>query len=225
MDYIRKGHGLNTDTHKYCAKCEEVKNRDEYYKNKARKDGLVIYCKICSRARTNARQQLPEVKKRRAAAAAKRREANPEKSLEAARKYRERHREKIREKRNSPEGRKYARDYQRNRRNTDPVFKVRCNVSRMIHHGLKGSHRTNSCFEVLPYTPQQLKEHLERQFSDWMTWENYGKRWDIDHIYPQSKLPYDSLDHPNFIRCWSLDNLQPLEKIANIKKSNRILNE
>jgi hypothetical protein len=26
----------------------------------------------------------------------------------------------------------------------------------------------------------------------------------------------------NFKKCWALDNLQPLEAIANIKKSNRL---
>lgn len=37
----------------------------------------------------------------------------------------------------------------------------------------------------------------------------------------QSKLPYESLEDENFKKCWSLDNLCPLETIANIKKGNR----
>ena len=60
-----------------------------------------------------------------------------------------------------------------------------------------------------------------------MTWENYGKfdlnkkTWQIDHIIPQSLLLYDNLEHLNFIKCWALENLQPLETCANIKKSNK----
>jgi 5-methylcytosine-specific restriction endonuclease McrA len=56
-----------------------------------------------------------------------------------------------------------------------------------------------------------------------MTWDNYGSYWHVDHIYPHSKLPYDSMDHPNFLKAWALNNLQPLEAIENMKKSNKIL--
>ena len=79
-------------------------------------------------------------------------------------------------------------------------------------------------FRSLPYTPQELREHLESQFEDWMSWENYGNgegKWNIDHITPQSKLLYDSLEHPNFLKCWALDNLQPICYFENIKKGNR----
>ena len=41
-------------------------------------------------------------------------------------------------------------------------------------------------------------------------------------IYPQSKLPYDSMTHPNFLKCWALENLQPLEAKENISKGNRL---
>ena len=56
-----------------------------------------------------------------------------------------------------------------------------------------------------------------------MSWENYGIYWQIDHIYPQSLLPYDSMDHPNFLKCWSLDNLRPLEATENIRKGNKLI--
>lgn len=62
----------------------------------------------------------------------------------------------------------------------------------------------------------------EKQFDSNMNWSNYGKYWHIDHIYPQSLLPYTSMTDENFKKCWALDNLQPLEKIANIKKGNKI---
>ena len=41
-------------------------------------------------------------------------------------------------------------------------------------------------------------------------------------IYPQSKLLYDSMEHPNFLKCWALENLQPLEAKENISKGNRL---
>ena len=106
----------------------------------------------------------------------------------------------------------------------DKVFNLRYRVSNAVNKALKKQNaiKNNSTWKVLPYTPQQLKEHLENQFNDKMNWENYGIYWNIDHIYPQSLLPYDSLEHPNFLKCWCLENLQPLEKIENIKKSNKI---
>jgi len=112
----------------------------------------------------------------------------------------------------------------------DIIFKMRMNVSSIIKTSFKkqGLKKNSSTWKALPYTPQQLRDHLENLFEPWMTWENHGiydpnrKTWHIDHITPQSLLPYDSLDHPNFLKCWSLENLKPLEAYANMLKGNRI---
>jgi hypothetical protein len=83
-------------------------------------------------------------------------------------------------------------------------------------------------WSCLPYTPAQLKKHLEDQFQEGMTWENWGGRkgcWSIDHIYPKSKLRYDSLDHPNFQKCWALINLQPMWHEDNVAKGDSIPDE
>lgn len=112
-----------------------------------------------------------------------------------------------------------------------PFFKIRDTVSRSIRKMLKqqNSKKKDSCFKYLPYTLEQLKEHLESQFEEWMSWNNYGgninnpeKTWWIDHIIPQSILPYDSMEHPNFLKCWSLENLRPLEKNENVRKGDFI---
>jgi len=60
-----------------------------------------------------------------------------------------------------------------------------------------------------------------------MSWENYGlydkgrEIWQINHIIPQSKLPYKDFNDENFKTCWSLSNLQPLETVQNINNGNR----
>ena len=62
-----------------------------------------------------------------------------------------------------------------------------------------------------------------------MSWNNYGKyssnneTWNIDHIIPQSLLPYSSMEEENFKKCWDLSNLRPLKSIENIRKSNKLL--
>ena len=46
------------------------------------------------------------------------------------------------------------------------------------------------------------------------------KTWIIDHVIPQAALSYDSLVHPNFQKCWALENLRPLESYENLSKSS-----
>ena len=100
---------------------------------------------------------------------------------------------------------------------------MRNNVSGQIRNALKKNKtsKNSPTWSKLPYTPLQLKEHLEKQFDSNMTWGNYGSYWHIDHVIPQSLLLYDSMEHPNFIKCWSLSNLQPLEAKENMSKGNK----
>lgn len=71
-----------------------------------------------------------------------------------------------------------------------------------------------------------LKAHLESQFTEGMTWDNYGrscrdsKRWQIDHIIPRCQFPFKSIEDPLFKECWSLSNLQPLWAIDNSLKGS-----
>lgn len=121
---------------------------------------------------------------------------------------------------------KYSKRYNKARRLADPIFKLRTRCSSAICAALKtsnGSKQGQSIVKYFPYTMEQLKRHLESQFDDKMSWNNYGSYWHIDHIIPQSLLPYSSMEDGNFKKCWALENLRPLEKIANIKKGNRIL--
>jgi len=115
--------------------------------------------------------------------------------------------------------------YERARKQIDPAFKLRKNCSRLINHALNGNKRGQSMLKYLPYTINELKIHLENQFDIHMNWNNYGKYWHLDHIYPQSLLSYTSMEDENFRKCWALENLQPLEAVANIKKSNKIVSK
>jgi hypothetical protein len=113
--------------------------------------------------------------------------------------------------------------YNKNRLKTDPLFKIRQSVSRVIYNYLSSNKNNKSCLNYLPYTIQELKQHLESQFEFWMNWNNWGIynskiwndndfstwTWQIDHIIPQSDLPYESMEDDNFKKCWSLKNLRP----------------
>jgi hypothetical protein len=108
------------------------------------------------------------------------------------------------------------------RRAIDPAYKLRRNCSTMIWQSLKGNKNNQSILSYLPYTMKELKVHLESKFDQNMSWSNYGTYWHIDHIIPQSNFVYTSMADENFQKCWVLDNLQPLEAIENIRKSNKL---
>jgi len=75
-------------------------------------------------------------------------------------------------------------------------------------------------FRHLGYTGAELYNHLESQFTDGMSWDNRNK-WHIDHIRPVSSFDYDSTDHPDFKKCWALNNLQPLWAFDNLSKGDK----
>jgi len=126
--------------------------------------------------------------------------------------------------RQRPDVKKRLAKYYRDKRKNDIQYRLRNSISRSVRRVIIDNRGTkkSTTWSKLPYTPQQLKEHLEAQFEPWMNWDNHGD-WHIDHIYPQSKLPYDSMDHPNFLKSWSLENLRPLKATENLSKSNKII--
>jgi hypothetical protein len=106
----------------------------------------------------------------------------------------------------------------------DPLFRLRRRVSLSINKQIKRQgHRKGraSILKYLPYTIDELKKHLENQFDPNMFWGNHGTYWHIDHIIPQSDLPYTSMEDDNFKICWALNNLRPLEAKQNISEGAR----
>ena len=208
---------MQTSTSKCCTKCKIEKQLIEFGKCERCKDKLNYQCKECvassrkqsyennqeSRTKTKERYQRWKMK-------------NPSSYKNACK--------KAESNRDKEERRNYNKILRRNLRK-NPVHRIRNNVSRQIIHALKRSHgskRGESVLNKLDYTLEQLKEHLESQFNEKMNWDNYGSYWHIDHIYPQSLLPYESLNDDNFKKCWELKNLRPLEAIENMKKSNKL---
>jgi len=133
--------------------------------------------------------------------------------------------------------RKNIREWAAKRKLKDPVFKLRGIVSSSVGKAIKklGKSKDGSILKHLPYTIKELKAHLEQQFEPWMNWYNNGKyelknwddndsgtwKWQIDHIIPHSDLPYESMDHPNFQKCWALGNLRPLSAKQNLEDGTR----
>ena len=68
---------------------------------------------------------------------------------------------------------------------------------------------------LISYSVQELKEYLEEQFDENMSWDNIGDYWEIDHIIPVNTFNFTSYTDREFQICWSLMNLRPLEKTKN----------
>jgi hypothetical protein len=78
--------------------------------------------------------------------------------------------------------------------------------------------KKNKTFEIIGCFPKELKEHLEKQFSNGMTWENRNE-WHIDHIIPLSSANSEE----EVYKLCHYTNLQPLWKEDNLKKSNKLI--
>lgn len=91
------------------------------------------------------------------------------------------------------------------------------NVNAMLYAKLKrgvyrcmGNKATGSdWFKHLGYTIDELRLHLEKQFTYGMTWEN-RREWHIDHIVPLCAFTIESVASEEFKACFGLHNLRPI---------------
>lgn len=102
----------------------------------------------------------------------------------------------------------------------DPFHRLNNALREGIRTALKHKKAGRHWEDLVGYTLEELMRHLKNKFNDKMNFDNYGGYWVIDHIKPISLFHYDSFDSPAFQKCWALENLQPLERIENMKKYN-----
>ena len=144
--------------------------------------------------------------------------------IEYQKKYTEINRERIRSYKkeyydeNKDSIREYKREYQNLRRKNDTIFKLKYIVSRMIRRSLniRRIPKKSKAADILGCDILSFRSHLENLFTEEMTWENYGKVWDIDHRIPLSTAKSEA----EVIKLNHYTNLQPLNSFINrvIKK-------
>ena len=117
--------------------------------------------------------------------------------------------------------RKYRNEWHKKKKQIDPKFHLDSNMAIFVGQSLKGKKAGRKWESLTGYSIDELMTHLEKQFDKKMNWDNYGSYWWIDHRKPRSLFNYTKPEDLEFKECWSLENLQPMEKIANIKKGNR----
>lgn len=216
---------------KVCSKCEEEKNICEFGNSKSSKDGLLYCCKKCNRER--GKKYTKENYQKRLEQTRNWTRKNPQWVYNRHKKWREQNRDKLNEmkrewlKKNPEKRKQYRKNYKprknehkKERRHTDIIFhitnKMRTRLWKYLKiHNIK---KNNTTFEIVGCTPEQLKEHLEKQFTKGMSWEN-RKEWHIDHIIPLSSAKTEE----ELLKLFHYTNLQPLWATDNIKKGNKLL--
>ena len=159
------------------------------------------------------------------------REKNKEKMKEYCKEYDKKNKDKLakrkKEYRSRPEVKERTRISGKKhdaKRRKDPIFRFNQNMSRAINLSLKKNNLSKNgrhWEDLVGYTSQELRDHLEKQFSQGMTWE-YRSKWHIDHIVPKSSFKIKEVGDSEFMKCWGLENLQPLWAIDNIRKKDRL---
>jgi hypothetical protein len=151
---------------------------------------------------------------------------NPERAKAAAKKWRQGARAKETARRwvtNNPEAAKAIHQRYVAKKRLVPKSKLTDNFRRRInqslHNGLKARRHLE---DLIGYTIDQLVQHIEKQFTNGMSWDNYGTYWHIDHKIPIAVFNYGKPEDIDFRICWSLKNLQPLEATENRKKKDKI---
>jgi len=183
---------------KKCSLCNILMDVDLFSNSKTNRSGKNSACRECRSIEFNKYYKKPANKKR----------------IERVRKERETTTE-FKERRN---------ELQRDNRRTSPKRRLNDAISRSMRLHLEkrgGSKNGWSWSKILGYTIDDLTKHLEKQFTDGMTLENFGE-WQIDHIIPVSKLNFSNTTHLDFMKCYALSNLQPLWAVDNRSKSNKL---
>lgn len=105
-----------------------------------------------------------------------------------------------------------------NNYNKNPKNKLASNMRSRLYQVLKGRSKSKHTFEIIGCSVDFLRNHLEEQFKEGMTWDNYGE-WHVDHIIPLSSAP----DLDFLYELCHYKNLQPLWAVENLSKGKKLV--
>jgi hypothetical protein len=165
---------------KVCSKCNEEKSWNEFRINRRT-------CKDCEKKYgRNYNKEHQDIRK-------KWQEENKEHFSELKAKRYQNNKEKIRDKYNT----QYS---------EDKCFRIRKLLQRKISTNIS---KIKSTKKYVGTKYENVARWLEFNFTDEMTWENYGTFWDIDHVIPVSK--WDLKNEEEIELCFNWKNLSPLQ--------------
>ena len=198
------------DLLKFCSSCGQEKPLSSFAKRLDRPVGVQSNCKACHKKLSA--EWYKKNKEKVNKAALKWQQENPSKKDAAVKKWRVKNPLKVKQ---------YAENH---RKKTKPTLKTRlsksisCGMRKSLRKSKEGLHWEN----LVGFTVDQLKRHLEKMFTPEMSWDNYGTYWEIDHKIPIAVFNFERPQHIDFHLCWELRNLQPLERKTNSSKGAKL---
>lgn len=187
---------------KICLSCKTPKRLSEFNIDRSRKDGKQVFCKECRNVKCTSYRKKNKMK----VAVSLKKWFNSEKGIA----YR----------RSRIESGVIA-QIQKQRIDTDINYRLRQRLGVRIWNALKakGVRKLYKTEQLIGCTIKELKQHLESQFKEGMSWGNYGK-WHVDHKLPC--VSFDLSKQKEQKKCFHYSNLQPLWQLDNIRKGGRL---
>lgn len=203
-----------------CNQCGQTKdlNKQNFVPKEKR---FLPLCRDCDRA--NNREKYDPIKKRDEYL--KHQEKNIAYSREYHKKNYSKNKESILAKRKLPENKKRRNENRLARKKVDVNFKLQENYRARLRAAVQGiGFKVGKSKELLGCEYNFLRSHLESQFSNGMSWENYGfgdDKWHVDHVIPIGAFVLTLPEHQKLAFHWT--NLQPRWQTDNVSKNDKIL--
>jgi hypothetical protein len=113
----------------------------------------------------------------------------------------------------------YQATYFKNRIQTDPLYRLRVRLRTRIKMAIKKNLKQGSTIKDLGCSIEFLKKYLESKFYSNMTWSNWGKVWQLDHV--KRLADFDLTNREQLLKAVHYTNLQPLTVEDHRKKTTK----
>ncbi len=199
---------------KKCTKCDEIKDINRFGKNSKTKSGLKYWCKDCETKKQKERRK-------------KQKEEDFENYNLRWKTYYEKHKDHIREVQKqyleNPDNKKkrneYIRNYKAEKRQFDKQFVLYENLRKRIWKCVKN--KSNSSKDILGCDIDIYYKWISYTMSKDMSWDNYGKIWNIDHLLPINTFDLD--DPIEVKKAFNWKNTWAMYSVENFSKKNNII--
>lgn len=117
-------------------------------------------------------------------------------------------------------------EYESKRKQTDLNYKLKKTIRARLSNAIKNGQKSGSAIKDLGCSIEELRKHIESQFKDEMSWDNWGSgpnKWQIDHIKPLFK--FDLTNEDSLKEVCNYKNLQPMWYQDHLAKTKQDLNE
>lgn len=98
--------------------------------------------------------------------------------------------------------------------------RLRAVVRARLYPLVIGKIKAGSAISDLGMTIEAFRRYIETLWEPGMSWDNYGSEWDLDHIYPLSRV--DLTNRVQFLAACNHRNYRPLWESENHKKHARV---